>query len=70
MTAIKEAWDALLAVAGVLDKVEALSVQVRELRADNGELRRQLQDTRERLIKIETIIEEARHRAGQRQLPQ
>lgn len=69
MSAIKEAWDTLRAVAGVLDKVEALSNEARELRAENVTLRLQLQDARERLVRIETIIDEARERAGTRRLP-
>lgn len=48
MSALKEAWDTLRAVASVLDKVAELSAEVRELRVENRELR-------DRLVRVETI---------------
>lgn len=62
MSALKDAWDTLRAVASVLDKTAELSVEVRELRAEN-------RDLRERVIRIETIIDEARRHAAPRRLP-
>lgn len=62
MSALKEAWDTLRAVASVLDKVANLSAEVRELRTEN-------RDLRDRLVRIETIIDEARRNAGPRRLP-
>jgi len=62
VSALKEAWDTLRAVASVLDKVAELSTEVRELRTEN-------RDLRDRLVRIETIIDEARRNAGPRCLP-
>ena len=52
MSAMKEVWDALRAVVGIADKMQDLSTEVRELRRENQALR-------ERLVRIETIIEGA-----------
>lgn len=52
MSAMKEVWDALRAVVGIADKMQELSAEVRELRREN-------QDLRERLVRVETIIEGA-----------
>lgn len=62
MSAMRDVWDTLRAVASVIDKVAALSEDLRELRAENQLLR-------ERVIRIETIIDEARRNAGPRRLP-
>jgi len=53
MSAMKEAWNALRAVINIADKVQDLSAEVRDLRKENQEMR-------ERLVRLETIIEEAR----------
>ena len=58
----KDAWETLRAVASVVDKVADLTSEVRALREEN-------QDLRERLVRIETIIDEARHQSSQRSLP-
>ena len=62
MTLVKEAWDTLRSVATVLDKVTELAEEVRIMRAEN-------RDLRDRLVRIETIIEEARRHALSRRLP-
>jgi hypothetical protein len=59
---VKDAWDTLRSVATVVDKVKDLSDEVKTLRAEN-------RDLRERLVRIETIIDEARRRASTRRLP-
>ncbi|MFC3715175.1 hypothetical protein ACFONC_03295 [Luteimonas soli] len=69
MSAMKDVWDTLRAVASVIDKVAALSEDLRELRAENRQLRDDNQLLRERVIRIETIIDEARRNAGPRRLP-
>jgi regulator of replication initiation timing len=58
----KDAWETLRAVASVVDKLADLSGEVKSLREEN-------RDLRERLVRIETIIDEARRNAAQRSLP-
>jgi regulator of replication initiation timing len=62
MTLVKEAWETLRSVATIVDKVTELSDEVKILRAEN-------RDLRDRLVRIETIIEEARNFASARRLP-
>lgn len=62
MTVLKEAWDTLRSVAAIIDKVTELSDEVKMLRAENRELR-------DRVVRIETIIDEARRHAETRRLP-
>jgi regulator of replication initiation timing len=62
VTVLKEAWDTLRSVATIVDKVTALAEEVTALRAEN-------RDLRDRLIRIETIIDEARRQAQPRRLP-
>ena len=62
MTVLKEAWDTLRSVAAIVDKVTELSAEVKDLRAEN-------RDLRDRLVRIETIINEARRHADPRRLP-
>lgn len=62
MSLAKEAWDTLRSVATILDNVTELSEEVRALRTDTRELR-------DRIIRIETIIDEARRQAARRRLP-
>ena len=62
MTVLKEAWDTLRSVAAIVDKVTELSAEVKDLRAEN-------RDLRDRLVRIETIINEARRHAEPRRLP-
>lgn len=62
MTLLKEAWETLRSVAAILDKVTELSEEVKVLRAEN-------RDLRDRVVRIETIISEARRQAGTRRLP-
>lgn len=69
MSAMKDVWDTLRAVASVIDKVATLSDDVRELRAGNRELRLENRGLRERVIRIETIIDEARRSVAPRRLP-
>lgn len=69
MSVMKDAWDTLRAVASVIDKVASLSDEVRELRTENRELRSENRDLRERVIRIETIIDEARRSATSPRLP-
>lgn len=64
MSAFRDAWDTLRAVAGLTDKVAQLSDDLREMRMENRELRTENRDMSERLIRIETIIDEARHGAS------
>ncbi len=68
MSAMKDVWETLRAVASVIDKVATLSDDVRELRAENRQLRADNQELRERVIRIETIIDEARRNAGPRRV--
>jgi regulator of replication initiation timing len=58
----KDAWETLRAVASIVDKLADLSGEVKSLREEN-------RDLRERLVRIETIIDEARRNAAQRSLP-
>jgi hypothetical protein len=59
----REAWDTLRSVATMLDKLTELSDEVRILRTEH-------RDLRDRVIRIETIIDEARrHAAPRRSLP-
>ena len=62
MTVVRDAWDTLRSVATVLDKVTELAEEVRIMRAEN-------RDLRDRLVRIETIIDEARRHAASRRLP-
>jgi hypothetical protein len=62
VTVLKEAWDTLRAVAAIIDKVTVLSAEVNALRAEN-------RDLRDRVVRIETIISEARRHAASRRLP-
>lgn len=66
---MKDAWNTLRAVASVIDKVVSLSEAVRELTTENRELRLENRDLRERVIRIETIIDEARRGADHPRLP-
>gem|GEM_PF-5100360 len=61
MSALKEVWAALRAVISITDNVQVLSAEIRDLRKENQEIR-------ERLVRLETIIEEAR--AVRRNRPQ
>jgi regulator of replication initiation timing len=59
----REAWGTLRSVATILDKLTELSEEVRALRAEH-------RDLRDRVVRIETIIDEARrHAATRRSLP-
>lgn len=63
MSVVKEAWDTLRAVATIVDKVTELSAEVKALRAEH-------RDLRDRVVRIETIIDEARrHAVAARRLP-
>lgn len=62
MSHIREAWETLRSVALIVDKLTELSGEVRDLRAEN-------RDLRDRVVRIETIIDEARRQASVRQLP-
>lgn len=62
MSLLKEAWDTLRSVASIIDKVTELSDEVKMLRADN-------RDLRDRVVRIETVINEARRHAEARRLP-
>jgi len=62
VTVLKEAWDTLRSVATIIDKVTELSAEVKALRAEN-------RDLRDRVVRIETIINEARRHAEPRRLP-
>jgi predicted nucleic acid-binding Zn-ribbon protein len=63
MSLAKEAWDTLRSVATVLEKLTELSAEVKALRAEH-------RDLRDRVVRIETIIDEARrHAADRRSLP-
>lgn len=62
MTVLKEAWETLRSVATIVDKVTELSAEVKALRAEN-------RDLRDRVVRIETIINEARRHAEPRRLP-
>jgi septation ring formation regulator EzrA len=62
VTVLKEAWDTLRSVATIIDKVTELSAEVKALRAEN-------RDQRDRVVRIETIINEARRHAEPRRLP-
>jgi len=62
VTVLKEAWDTLRSVATIIDKVTELSAEVKALRTEN-------RDLRDRVVRIETIINEARRHAEPRRLP-
>lgn len=62
MTLLKDAWETLRLVAALVDKVTEVSGEVKALRTETRELR-------DRIIRIETIIDEARRRAAARSLP-
>jgi len=57
VSVLRDAWAALRAVISIADSVQGLSAEVRDLRREN-------QDFRERLVRLETIIEEARAARG------
>lgn len=62
MSLIREAWESLRTVTTVIDRVTELSGEVRALRAE-------ARDLRDRVVRIETIIDEARRAAAERRLP-
>jgi hypothetical protein len=62
MSVLKEAWDTLRSVAMIIDKVTELSGEVKVLRIEN-------RDLRDRVVRIETIFDEARRHAETRRLP-
>lgn len=62
MTLLKDAWETLRLVAALVDKVTEVSSEIKALRTETRELR-------DRIIRIETIIEEARRRSPARSLP-
>jgi hypothetical protein len=62
VTVLKETWDTLRSVASIIDKVTDLSEEVKVLRTEN-------RDLRDRVVRIETIINEARRQAETRRLP-
>lgn len=62
MSVVKEAWDTLRSVAAIVDRVTELSEEVKALRVEH-------RDLRDRVIRIETIIDEARRQAASRRLP-
>jgi hypothetical protein len=62
VTVLKEAWDTLRSVASIIDRVTELSAEVKALRAEN-------RDLRDRVVRIETIINEARRHAEPRRVP-
>jgi len=53
MSAMRDVWDALRAVIRITDSVQDLSAEVRDLRRENLELR-------ERLVRLETLIDPTR----------
>lgn len=64
MSTMKDVWEILRAVAGMADKMQDLSTEVRELRRENQALR-------ERLVRVETILEGAyAARRGSASVPQ
>lgn len=62
MSLLKEVWETLRSVAAIIDKVTELSDEIKVLRAEN-------RDLRDRVVRIETIIDEARRHAQTRRLP-
>ncbi|MPZ20302.1 MAG: hypothetical protein GEV06_20650 [Luteitalea sp.] len=62
MSVPKEAWDTLRSVATIIDEVTDLSDEIKALRTEN-------RDLRDRVIRLETIIEEARRHAAVERLP-
>lgn len=62
MSLIEKAWETLRSVALIVDKVAELSVEVKALRTEN-------RDLRDRLVRLETILDEARRHAAARRLP-
>ena len=62
MSVLQEAWATLREVAAIIDKVSDLSDEVKALRAEN-------RDLRDRIIRIETIVDEARRQSAARALP-
>lgn len=52
-----------------LQQVMTLGHRVEELTKEVGELKRREQDTRERILRLEIIIDEARQRGAARRLP-
>jgi len=53
MSTMRDVWDALRAVIRITDNVQDLSAEVRDLRRENLELR-------ERLVRLETLIDPSR----------
>jgi regulator of replication initiation timing len=62
VSVLQEAWATLREVAAIIDKVSDLSDEVKALRAEN-------RDLRDRIIRIETIVDEARRHTAARALP-
>jgi hypothetical protein len=62
VSVVKDAWSSLRAVSGVVERLTDLSDEVRLLRAEN-------RDLRDRVVRIETIIDEARRQSAARPLP-
>ena len=62
MSVVKDAWSSLRAVAAIIERVTELSEEIRLLRVEN-------RDLRDRVVRIETIIEEARRHRAARSLP-
>ena len=62
MSVVKDAWSSLRAVAAIVERVTDLSEEVRLLRAES-------RDLRDRVVRIETIIDEARRQSAARSLP-
>lgn len=62
MSVLKEAWETLRSVAVMVDRLTELSGEVKALRDENRELR-------DRVVRIETIIDEARRQPSVRSLP-
>ena len=62
MTVLKDAWETLRSVAAIVDKVTDLSDEVKALRIEN-------RDLRDRIVRIETIIDEARRYTATRLPP-
>ena len=53
---LKDVWTTLTAVVTGLDKLKELTIEVRALREEN-------RDLRDRVVRVETIIDEARRSA-------
>lgn len=62
MSVLKEAWETLRSVVVTVDRLTELSGEVKALHDENRELR-------DRVVRIETIIAEARRQPSVRALP-